>query len=97
MEIVYRGHKGEHREYFICSYCGTAFYDDTFCGTAFYDNTFIPHNITEVYSTLCPVCGVLVMNVNKEKFELYIKAHNDLAESISMEGCTDRMPGGTEK
>jgi DNA-directed RNA polymerase subunit RPC12/RpoP len=86
-KILYRGHKGEHREYYICSYCGTAFYD----------NTFIPHNITEVYSTLCPVCGVLVMNVNKEKFELYIKAHNDLAESISTDGCTDRMPDETEK
>lgn len=87
IKILYRGNKGEHREYYIC----------VCCGTAFYDNTFIQHNITEVYSRLCPVCGVLVMNVNKEEFETYIKDHNNLADSISMEGCADRMPGGTEK
>jgi hypothetical protein len=62
IEIVYRGHKGEHRIYNICRYCGTAFYDDT----------FMPP-----YVNLCPVCECTSSEVNKEEFELYIKAQLD--------------------
>jgi rubrerythrin len=82
IQILYRGHNGERRIYNICRYCGTAFYDNTF---------------TPPYVNFCPVCGCTSSEVNKEEFETYIKDHNNLADSISMEGCADRMPGGTEK
>lgn len=78
IEIIYRGHRGEHREYHICDACGTAFYDDTFD-----ESIIIP----------CPVCcRTIASTVDKEKFETYIKAHNNLANSISIEGCADRAP-----
>ena len=80
VEIVYRGHEMERRIYYICRYCGTAFYDITF---------------DKPYIMPCPVCGVIVSEVDKENFESYVKSHNNLAELISTEGCADRMPGGT--
>lgn len=84
-EIVYRGHKGEHREYYICTFCGTAFYNDTFT------------TIEGPKEVVCPVCENWVKEVDKELFESYVKSHNDLTESISTEGCADRAPNGTDE
>jgi hypothetical protein len=60
IKILYCGHKGEHREYFICSYCGTAFCDDTFTTTA------------GPNEALCPVCCNLVKEVDESVMNEYL-------------------------